>query len=424
MRVAAAVSEITGDDSMVIAGGIHPYFVHGQEGKLRASAIVVEEKDKVCIVSCDVLMLQREIIDEVCKKIEAECGISPKNILIASTHTHHAPSTVVVHGYSADQVFCKRLREGILSSVRTANERLDSSQGVKSYFWVGSESSVGQNSRLLLGDGTIYWVGPMDDVLRSTAPIDPDLPVLAFKSEDGKMRALLFNHSTHNIGTRVSGVRSPGFYGLVAQEFEDELGGTSLFLPGAFGSTHNLTLSADEMALRMKNAIKEALSKARSKDITGLRSLKEEFMYRVREFDEEKEQEAVAYYCNKRLSDPGPTIDVFRNMRNELSKHQGEIRKTWLQVMLLGDIAFVGVPGELFTTLGIDIKRLSPYRYTYVVGLANDWIGYIPDGRGFDLGGYQVWTGFHSYVAKGTGEALVKEVVRMLSSLKNSESQT
>lgn len=88
--------------------------------------------------------------------------------------------------------------------------------------------------------------------------------------------------------------------------------------------------------------------------------------------------------------------------------------------MLIGDIALVGIPGELFTSLGIDIKRRSPFRYTYIVSLANDWIGYIPDEEGFRLGGYQVWTGFHSFAEKGTGEAIVDEVVRLLTMLAQS----
>jgi hypothetical protein len=80
-------------------------------------------------------------------------------------------------------------------------------------------------------------------------------------------------------------------------------------------------------------------------------------------------------------------------------------------------VAFVGVPAELFTKLGQDIKRRSPYRYTYVAELANDWIGYLPDRKAFELGGYQTWTGLHSYAAPGTGEAIVAEPVKMLREL-------
>ena len=418
IKVAAAAAEITGDDSMEIAGGISPGHVAGQEGKLRASAIVIQANTKICIVSCDVLVLQRDILDDVCKKIEAEENIPFENILITSTHTHHAPTTVTVHGYKRDEIFCRRVEEAIVSSVHKADLKLKNAPPASMYFRLGQESTVGQNSRELLKDGTIYWVGSREDALRPTGPFDPELPVLAFKRADGALEALLFNHSSHNIGVR-SGGRSPAFYGLAAQELEEELGGTTIFIPGAFGSTHVLTLSMDERILRIKNAVKEALSKAEKRKISKVRSLKKEFEFRVRNFDEDAEEKAVSYYCNKRLGgNPEDIIQVFRKMRQELAKHQGELRKSWLHVILIGDIAFVGVPGEFFGQFGIEIKRRSPFRYTYVIGLANDYIGYIPDNQAYNLGGYQIWTGLHSFVAQGTGEAIVDEAVRLLEELK------
>jgi hypothetical protein len=80
-------------------------------------------------------------------------------------------------------------------------------------------------------------------------------------------------------------------------------------------------------------------------------------------------------------------------------------------------VAIVGVPGEFFTALGEEIKRRSPFRYTYVFELANDYIGYIPDRPGFERGGYQVWTGLHSFLEPGTGEQIVAEAVDLLGRL-------
>ncbi len=414
LRVGSSSSEIASDESMIIAGGIHPRFASAKEGKIRASALIVEKNIKVCIVSCDVLVLQKDGCDEVCREIEEKFGIPFENILIAATHTHHAPATVTIHGYERDETFVSNVKHSILSAVSAADENLKS---VDVNFWLGTESTVGQNSRLLLSDGTIYWVGPRGDALRPTGPFDPDLPVIMFKRRDGSPEAIIFNHSTHNIGTRRPEAVSPGFYGLAAQELEEENGGTVLFLPGASGSTHNLTLPADEMILRIKNAVKEALSESKSKDVPRIASVKREFEYRVRIFDEEKEEKAVSYYCSKRVKNPEPVIGVFRKMRRKLSKLQGETRRTWIQAVLLGDVALVGIPGELFTRLGILLKRLSPFRHTYIVELANDWIGYIPDRQAYDLGGYQVWMGFHSYVEKGAGEAMVEKTVRMLCNL-------
>jgi len=175
----------------------------------------------------------------------------------------------------------------------------------------------------------------------------------------------------------------------------------------------------DERILRIKNGVKEAFSKAEKREISRVRSVKKELKYRVRKFDEDAEEKAVSYYCRKRLGgNPEDIIEVFRKMRKGLVKHQGELRNSWLHVVLIDDIAFVGVPGEFFGQLGTEIKRRSPFRYTYVIGLANDYIGYIPDKKAYDLGGYQLWTGLHSFVARGTGEAIVAEAVRLLEELK------
>lgn len=71
---------------------------------------------------------------------------------------------------------------------------------------------------------------------------------------------------------------------MAAQELEEELGGTAIFLLGAAGSTHNLeslstgdtTLSIDEMILRIRNAIKKALSFAKPRVISSVKSVKKE----------------------------------------------------------------------------------------------------------------------------------------------------
>src|SRR5207248_3526081 len=147
---------------------------------------------------------------------------------------------------------------------------------------------------------------------------------------------------------------------------------------------------------------------------------KKEITVKVRQFQEAQDDQAVVAYCTKRIKDPAAArsvIETFRAMRRRLAPRQGQGRKTWVQAVLIGDVALVGVPGECFTVLGQEIKRRSPFRYTYVFELANDYIGYIPDRRGFDRGGYQVWTGLHSFLERGTGELIVSEAVDLLGRL-------
>ncbi len=419
IHVGTAAVELEADDSMIIAGSILAGKATGQEGKLRAVAVVLEKKGspKLAIVACDILMITRDRLDPVKAEIERATGIPAANIMVHCTHTHHAPSTMVVHGYGLDETFTQRVQRGIVKAVQQANAAL-SADACQLLFHLGEEATVGQNSRMLLADGMIYWIGPRDNFVRPTGPFDPELPVLAFRDAADKLRALLFNHSTHTIGARQPGRRSPAFYGLAAQDLEAELGGVVCFLEGASGSTHNLTLTGAECAERIKRAVRDALAKAAPRPVGRLAALTRPFRFKVRQFDEAREDEAVSRYCEKYGGARAPkTIEVFRDMRRNLAPQRGQQRETWLQAMRIGDVALVGVPAEFFTQLGLDIKNRSPFRHTYIVELSNDWIGYLPNLEAHKLGGYQVWTGHHSYAEPGTGERIVDEAVAMLQEL-------
>jgi neutral ceramidase len=420
LKAGAAAEVLSADDAMVIGGGIGPGKANGQEGELRAAAVAIEDArgGRVALIACDVLMIERDVLDRAARRVERETGIPFDHILINATHTHHAPTTVTVHGYERDEAFTRQVEDKIAQAAAKAVRRLAPSTFL---FRLGEESSVGKNSRLLLGDGTIYWVGPHDDAVRPTGPFDPELPVLALRRRDGGLEAVVFNHSTHTIGTRKPGVRSPSFYGLAAQELEKERGGTFLFFEGASGSTHNLDVPAAEAAYRIHHAVAAALDAAHERPVDRVDAIRKEITVKVRHFREEDDDRVVVNYCTKRIKDPAAArsvIETFRAMRRKLDSRQGEARKTWVQAVRIGDVAIVGVPGEFFTALGEEIKRRSPFRYTCVFELANDYIGYIPDRSGYERGGYQVWTGLHSYLEPGTGEQIVAETVELLGRLK------
>lgn len=422
LRVGAAAVNLKGEDDMVIAGSIEAHFAKGQEGELRATAVVVEKPGttKVAIVTCDVLWVTREVVDAATAEIEKATGIPAANILVNATHTHHAPGTAPAHAFGWSEKFTDEVRRGIVQSVIDANARLSDAA---LYFQLGSEHTVGACSRLLLDDGNITWRSAYTEAglkVQSTAAFDPQLPVLDFRHRDGSTRALIFNHSTHTIGTR-SGrdVRSPSFYGLAAQELEKQLGAVVSFVEGASGSTHNIRGVPVPVAIeRMKAAVLDARQQAVAVPVTRLASIKRPFTFRVRKFDEAVEDAKVAHYSNAFAPQQATRYrEVFATARRQLQSHQGEERTTWLQVMLIGDIAIVGVPAEYFTALGLDIKKRSPFPRTYIAELANDWIGYLPDREGHQLGGYQTWTGLHSYAEPGTGERVADEAVKILAEL-------
>ena len=95
-------------------------------------------------------------------------------------------------------------------------------------------------------------------------------------------------------------------------------------------------------------------------------------------------------------------------------------RKPWeldVQVIALGDdVAWVGLPGEIFVELGLAIKEASPFRCTIIAELANGAIGYIPTKRAFEQGNYEPVS---ARCAPGSGELLAETAIRLLNDLKD-----
>ncbi len=405
------ISDSIHDDMLLTLG----YPKDEERMPLRAQAIVFTDgKNKVCMASCDVALLRRDLLDEISHEADSIYGIPYNNIMLGATHNH-----------SASYINNIAIKKAILEAIAVANEKLKNAGDMDCYFALGN-ATIGQNSRLVMDDSTILWVPTLYKYgyNRPTGPYDPQLPVLAFKDKQGKLEALVFNHSTHNIDAPTNRVLSPGFYGKASQKIEKELGGTVVFLPGAFGSTHVFDDCPDsERVFRITEGIRKTYAKTEKRNITRLVSVKNEFDFTIRTFNEDRQQKAVSDYCKRWFrestfwhAEPEAVIQSFKNGRDEIAPFQGKTRKTWIQVILVGDIAFVGVPGELFAELGNEIKRRSPFRYTYVVAIANDYIGYIPDYDAFDLGGHQTWAN-SSISERGTGEAIVNETVKMLNDL-------
>jgi len=60
-----------------------------------------------------------------------------------------------------------------------------------------------------------------------------------------------------------------------------------------------------------------------------------------------------------------------------------------VQAMKIGDFVVVTFPGEVTVQVGLNIKKKSPYEYTYVVGYTNGSVGYAPTAEQFNGGAYE-----------------------------------
>jgi hypothetical protein len=99
----------------------------------------------------------------------------------------------------------------------------------------------------------------------------------------------------------------------------------------------------------------------------------------------------------------------------DVADRQGRPYQVEVQALCLGpDVAWVSLPGEVFVELGLALKRRSPFTRTFLVELANESIGYIPDRRSYAEGNYEPES---ARCAAGSGERLVDAAARLLSDL-------
>ena len=80
----------------------------------------------------------------------------------------------------------------------------------------------------------------------------------------------------------------------------------------------------------------------------------------------------------------------------------------------LGDIAFVGLGGEVLTEIGMAIKAGSPCENTFVITHCNGSAGYLAPKEQHVQGGYEVKS---SSFAPQAADVVIRESIRMLHDL-------
>jgi hypothetical protein len=71
----------------------------------------------------------------------------------------------------------------------------------------------------------------------------------------------------------------------------------------------------------------------------------------------------------------------------------------------------------VFTEIGLEIKKASPFPATCVVSLANGYNGYLPTPAQHTLGGYETWRARSSYLGVKSSDDIVKTLKEMIAGL-------
>ena len=104
--------------------------------------------------------------------------------------------------------------------------------------------------------------------------------------------------------------------------------------------------------------------------------------------------------------------DAVRKCRLENGPEYFKIRLTAVKI---GPVAYLGIPGEPFTDIGVRIKEAEGWNLIMPTALTNGNIGYFPMKSAYDEGGYEAKT---SNFKAGVAEIIIENAIQLLNEIK------
>jgi len=266
-----------------------------------------------------------------------------------------------------------------------------------------------------------------EDILGAAGPADPEVGVVRVAAAgDGRTIAIVYNHAGHPNTPPGDWFEISGDYPAFASAMiEREMGGVALFTNGAQGSVDIPAFRERDWAgverkgtwlgrevLRVAEAIRTADAPAALIGTcfdVGPRRIDPDYLRWAREAT------APAADHNVNIRD-GIDDEIYARLCVELADEGPDRYGVDMTGLLLGGAAFVTIPGELFTEIGLRIKRESPHHRTFIVDLANGSLGYIPTARAIREGGYATRPG-PACLDEHAEDAIVEQALGLLGRL-------
>lgn len=395
---------------------------------LHVRAFALESPSGACALAiCDLIGVERRWFDLAKARLAQVTPLRPSQVLFAATHTHEGPET-------RDDSYTHWLVDRLVDAVRLAWDRREPAQ----VGWgSASESRVVFNRRYHMTSGPVLTNPGLGHphAVRPAGPVDPQVGVLGLRRPDGRLLGVLGNYALHYIGVPGEAYSiSADYFGEFAQALPALLGEPCLaaLSNGCCGDINNLDVLGNvhprnergqhtrRVAGVVAAAAQWALAEADWHDDPLVGGALVEVPLTPKPpatADDHARAESLVARGSLTMDE---RVFVARTRRDPvLFPEPAPVGPTgaWVQVLRLGELAVVGLPGEVFCELGLAIKARSPFAQTMVLELANDSLGYLPTRAAYAEGGYEPAS---SDWAPGAGEELVEAAVKLLEALRRS----
>ncbi|MDI9432798.1 MAG: neutral/alkaline non-lysosomal ceramidase N-terminal domain-containing protein [Planctomycetota bacterium] len=387
--------------------------------ELYGRALVLSDgANTVAIVSVDLLYSPLEEITNPVRALVAErVGIPGQNVMVCATHTHSGPDIFTngklplesrIAPEDIDPAYVRTVIGKLASVVQMAHRDM---QDAKIGVATGALPEVAYNRRPKRPNGQVQTTFTLPAEIAATrrvearadgrtivtftmppeqadltfGPIDPAVSVLRVEDPNGQIIGSLFAFGCHPVSVYPfrSTAISADYPAHALRVVERTEGGVSLFALGLAGNV---------VPIRRDVGPCEQIGKA-----LGAEALRRLQLIPIR-----PGRITLAARCG------ALTLATKDTPPQEIT--------TEIQVLRLGDVYLLGLPGEILVEVGLAIKDQASLDKLFITTLTNDSIGYVCHAQAYTEAGYESTRGTH--LAPGAGERLIADALNLLDEIK------
>ena len=379
----------------------------------------------LAMVSLDVVIVEAPVVARIRELAAGLCAIPKGDILVCATHNHACPAVIDRPGFPKEEGYVAYMAERAAEAVAQAfTDRQPASVSMRS----GLEHRASFNRRFITRDGCVVTQPQgvdLERVLCNENVVDPEVGVLRVSSEAEDVLGVIVNFGCHAVHTM--GRVSAGYPGVLCSRIKAAAGARcgTVFLNGPcanvfhrdFLNTH-VPDTAERTGGLLADTVEALLDDmpAPCAPRLGVRSTRLRIPYR--DFEE----------AERLFGDPDVRRNVFQSLISDgwydyaslkrMAAANGGSEEVEIQAIRIGDAVFAAIPAEYFMEHGLRIKELSPSAHTYVVSLANGWVGYIPTRAAFERkGGHETTAALWSKMCRDAGDRMADAALQLIREL-------
>jgi neutral/alkaline ceramidase-like enzyme len=338
-------------------------------------AVIIENNDtKMLLIEADFVGLEKIRVIALKKEINAKYDIPIEHILIGIIHTHSSVLNMNLFASPSEGVL-EKVDEGIRLAVDQAFSNIFT--GYLEIF-KGDIKGVSFNRR--------DW-DPLSDIVNDEAVI------IKIFDEADKLHGLLYNYSCHPVVMSEKNLELSADWPYYTQQYlRENLKDNDLFVIFLQGTPGNLNPVNVPMSKKppTPNTFEDCqeIGDSVGKQLLSILNSKGSNIGSDNELSQASFK-GLTESIDLPIDDEDKT-EFFEEF-SEISEIDGNFYvKSVIQALKIDSLCIIGLPGEIFSEIGLNFKRNSGCPFTMVVGYANDYVGYIGPKAVYEVGGYEM----------------------------------